>query len=488
MTLGVSILGDIPFGDTEPLIPPAVSGTRTAGTPVSGADNGVFGRGLGFLALPGLPDTPPDLAIPSPVLQFFEIVTSTATVRVVDFADPEASGTPGQVTFNGSEWTSLKLGKPTIEEGLDGRSPSLTLQVADPRRTIAQFVRANNKLRGAVVNLYLIEWRYLSQPALAKTYRFLVQRTQCIEGPPRVAVTFASPSLHDLGYPKIPISRLVCQNPFHRRFIYDGRNLCQYPSDEFAYQTQQVLTDDVDTEIEKQHGWFVVNGSKPGLWAVARDTPFINVPKMVITSEATVGDPEAWINASRAGAYMYKIIEDSAASDADIDVATLVDISGGTPDNISGILVQSVSSPSEWIFWASRAVSGSFDLLSRVTSSDVSTDTAVAQVDNALRVERTGSTWKLYSQNVLLNKTVLSAGWTLRRTETLAMTGDVRVGLAFSGIALEAPHSIDTFAYWFRFAKGGFATCDKSLTDCTERKNTVQRNAFLSLPDSVRTF
>jgi len=487
MALGTSTLGTIPLGDTEPFLPPAVAGSRIAGTPIAGADNAVFGRGLGFADLPGLPDTPGDLAVPSPVLQFYELVTATATTRVVDFADPEASATPGQVTFDGKEWTSVRLGKPTIEQGLDGRSPSITLQVADPTRSIAQFVRANNKLRGAVVNLWLIEWRHIATPSLAKTYRFLVQRTQCIEGPPRVAITVASPSLHDLGYPKAPISRLVCQNPFHRRFTFDTRNLCSYPSDEFAYQTQQVLEDTVDTEVEKFFGWFVVNGSKPATWKVAQDTPFITVPRFLCSTTFSAGSPEIWEDATRTGPYCYKKILSQAGSDTDVDVHSLCNVT--LTNGIGGLLVQSAADPSTWILWGSRIITGTQDLISRVTTAGTSVDTVVAEPDEALRIERSGNTWKLYSQNITqFNKSVITGGWTLRRTETLAITGDIHVGIVTSASVAATGQSLAIESYYIRFAAGGFTTCDKTLSDCTERKNTVQRNAFLSLPDVARTF
>lgn len=430
-----------------------------------------------------------DLNIASPILQLFEITTAGGeTTRVVDFGDLEASATPGQVTFDGDEYTSIKVSRSEISESTDGSFPEITITVLDPARDIADWVEANDGLRGAEVDLHIIEYKDIATAALAVTRSFRVARVTALEGPASISVTLSAPVLKDFRFPRIYFNRIRCFNAYHLRFIHDDRNFCNGGSDEFEDQTKQNVYTASDLATALSHGWSVRNGNQLGFGATAQSGES-GTDKCLYLSASNVVSDYLWEDAARDGTFFYREITD----DTDVDISVKVNpYLGSTDESICGILVQSQADPTSWVFWGVQRTAGGSRHLYRETVSGTSTDTTYTGTEASYRLKRSGSGWTAYVRDdSKLVRTLEAGSWTSKHTDTLDLgTGGLNVGVV---MALDTTGAAGTLllsydVYHFRFLAGGFTDCDRSKTHCLERGNVIQFNAFEGMPDSVRSF
>lgn len=434
-------------------------------------------------------DTPEDLFIASPFLVFWEVTsTSGNIVRLVDFADPTVEGSPGTVLFDGEDYTPAKISQPEISESTSGSAPIATVDLNDPTRAILGFVRANNGLRGATVRMRVIKYTDLATPALATQRTFRVREAASLEGPPRVSVSFGPPNLQHLRYPSIDFNRYLCHNPWEFRFQHDNRNGCNHPSDEFEEQKRQVFSIASAAETEGDFGWLTRNATKADFIRVANqaDAAQDNYLRVQVTNKSIL-----WDDATRDSVLVYKHIVSSVDSDDQIDVTAKIDFEDDDLGTMIGLFVQPRNRLMDSVFFGVSADDPGYTLRSIKTANAVSTVNGIASEKKAgIRIKREGSDWKLYTRDEsLTNRNPLkeTAAWTLRRTETLAMNGDLNVGLLFGSLSGTAT-DFDGKVYHMRFLAGGFRKCLRTEGDCAIRKNTIQRNGYLGLPDNVVHF
>ena len=434
-----------------------------------------------------------DLQPTSPLLQLYELIAASgAARRACSYADPEASATLGQVTYDGDEYVSVPIDRPALEENIDGRIPSASLAVHDPDRSLMQFVRDNNKLAGAVLKLHIIQEKDLSDPTKAISRTFRVRNVTGLEGPARIQINFGAPPLSELSFPTIEYARLGCSNRYPDRFTHDGLNYCNYPSDEFGNSTKQRFDNTVDTEVEGLHGWFVINNTyTPSLYtAVVDNSPVLTFGYFIGQSAPAVSD---WDGTTKTGPFVYKKIVDapSAAepSDADIDVYAEVVIGDLAIRRYGGILIQSIDDSDDWIFFGSRRNgSSTLEHIVRVTVNGVTTETVTAAADASVeatlyRIKRVGSDWTLYRSTDGSDPTNIT--WTTHSTESLTISGDIRVGAAYHNGGVAGMNTGHVNLSYFRFLAGGYRDCDRTSRSCVLRNNEIHRNAAEGLPDEI---
>lgn len=440
----------------------------------------------------------PDLFIDSPHLVFWDVVaTDGAIVRVVDYADPALQATPGKVRFDGNDYDPMKIGQPRVSESSDGSFPAITMEVEDPLRVVLGFMRAHDKLRGAVVTMRIIKLNQIQTPSLARSRTFTVLESASLEGTSRVSLTFGPPNPEGHAFPSIAIERTICPNNWERRHVHDGRNLCSYPSDDFQSQTRQRFGNALsNVETKLLHGWRVLNGSR--LAAESGEFDTISSLNRVLHMTSQFNGSNAWDDEKREAPYVYKVLlDDPNGARGSVSIVSALDVEMKIAEipqafqlGSAGLLVQSTTRPSDWVFWGVEEFStGAYRQLARVTSNGSSADTTHTGEVDSYRLLRLGNAWQFYSRNVGRERFPASPpAWDLKQTTTFAMPGDIRVGIVLFDNSGTDDVPLQTRVYHIRYAAGGYARCNRSLAHCEERENTIQRNAFEEAPEGVINF
>jgi phage-related protein len=430
----------------------------------------------------------------SPWLQFFRIEASAGTViRVVDFADKDASASAGKVDFNGETYDTIRVGRTQIEESLDGKLPSINLTILDPTRAYTDFVKDQSGLTDAKVTYWLTTFDKLTEPTLARKMVFSVRNAWMPAGPGAVVIQLGPPNTLDQSFPFIPVNRWRCHNDYPRRYVHDGFNFCDYPSDEFELVTQQAIKrNGAAAETAQLHGWFSLNldGVDTFYRAGLFRTGFTKDRSMQIQPKGT---DIRWKDAVQQGLFLYKKIGvDQTDEDQEVDFYAKIGPGGSLKvDNMIGLLVQSIADPTDSIFWGlwEQTIGGGFKHRVRVTASDVSTDTDIADTTERVhRIERSGSTWKVYTAAETLDERSFDAlTWTERSSKTLTVddTQGLLCGFLCASDSTAANAKVDGDFFYARYLAGGFDKCNRSFADCGLRNNLQKFNAFLGLPDSI---
>lgn len=444
-----------------------------------------------------LRDAPADLQVPAPYLQLYELETTAGVFhRVVDYADPHTSGTAGTVTYDGDEYTSIKVLRAAISDTTESRLPELTVTVLDYNRALSTFIDANDVLN-AKVTLTIIREDLLSDTTQAITRVFRLRQIAFAEGPSRVIATLGAPTLFSRQFPNLLYNRTRCHNEFHNRFVHDGvTNNCSYPSDEFEWVgvIKQVGQTPAASEQESPNNWFYQNGNEFDNWA---RSGALNPAWPAATDRALwIEDKRAdmrWSGANRNGLFVYKKLGDidAGTDDTDFDVRIKMEMAASLKDEwMVGILCQRENDPTDWVFWGRAENSSAVEVYrKRVTDASSSTTTDFTDTGHeAFRLVRSGSSWTFYtrSESVTGGQTFDdTTAWTQQTTDTLAMSGVVRVGIVACADVATGDNDVEAYIYHFRFYQGGAASCNRSLSDCQARKNTTQFNGFLGMPDGI---
>jgi hypothetical protein len=452
----------------------------------------------GFTALvSGIYDAHSDLFF-GPILQFYDIETSDGThYRVVDWGDVEAGAAEGTVDFDSETWTTVFVIRPQVTSGTDGALPSARIVIADPDRVILAWIRSNDNLRDAQVTMRVIAYADLSTPSVADSFVFRLRKAVSVENPAAVRFEIGSPSIFDIQCPFLDYNRAGCNNPFEKRFNHGLITRCTYPSDEFEAQTEQLFVQDDDAVHEVEHGWTVDNGNtEVNGFDSNQDDGSSSADKCLSIDTNT--QRRWWSNGAGTTYYeaphIYKIIEDSTESSIEIDVHCKLDvIFSGETYAFAGIFVQCVDDPTYYYGWGRYIDNVTVSYLRFRGLNDVFAISKAASTVNAFRVAyASATTVKLYHRTEDDTvRTFDETTWTLMETLTLTgwPGGHLRVGLmACNPNTTAIDKDYEALFYHFRFLAGGFTTCDRTLIDCTERKNTVQRNGYLGLPDRVTHF
>ncbi len=440
-------------------------------------------------------DKPTILFPEAPYLELYEITSADGNVtRVVDFGDVDASATPGQVTFDGDEYTTVRLSRTRFTEAADGSTPEITLGIADHDRSIAGWVYDNDGLVGASVAVHLIAYSDIGTPALAATKNFRVSRAQSTSGPAAVSVTIAAPAPSGFKYPHIKFARARCHNEWHNRFDHNDKNFCPFPSDEFEVATRQTFDTSSAAETEGEHGWHAINATN-ATWIYTGEvsssfgTTATTDSPLYATGSNVLNDA-IWEDAARTGVFVYKKI----SGDVVVSMSTKVYPYTGHDDAICGVLIQPVDDLTSWVFFGMQVVSGTPRYLGRRTLSGTSTDYTAAGSFNGFKLTRSTSDpddWvtAVADQDQTKRERESEFSWVTGIGTMIADlgTGDLNVGILFALDETGASGTL-TFAfdaYHARFHAGGTTTCDGSFTACTARKNTSFFNAFMGMPAGI---
>jgi hypothetical protein len=305
-----------------------------------------------------------------------------------------------------------------------------------------------------------------------------------LQAPDRVSLTLALPNLFEQRFPRILFNRNRCFNEWQNRFTIG--NLCTWPSDEFEAPTRQFLRRSVATEIEHRHGWFTINADAATIiYATDQTEPGGSVDKCLYVQGTVAFDNKLrWLDANREGPYLYKKIT------GDFDVYTKIhDLSiGSLAEQTIGLLVQSTTDESDWLFWGWHENTG-FDYSKRSTENDVTTETITASgvpLDTAFRIVRSGNSFSIYRTflNISAKDVTHPSSWTQQGTSfTLNLGTTVRVGVVAGSDDTTNGRQLRCFFFYCRFLQDDtFTDCDRSFDDCTLRKNLYQFNGFIGMP------
>jgi hypothetical protein len=446
-----------------------------------------------------------DLELAGPVLQLYEIESPTGTpvTRVVDFGDLEASSTPGYVTFNGDEYQTIHIARTDVEESIDGTSPELTLTVLDYDHTILGWVDERDGLVGYSVQMHIIPYRYINEPSRAISKTFRVARVMSLEGPSRIAITIAPPAFFDLKFPRLCYNRHRCHNDFQDRFLHDGKNFCNYPSDEFEDSTEQLFYSTTDDPTQLLYGWNVLNGTTMKVWSAwdvgDKYAGFYN------TYGGTFVDIGAWDDTYRTGMFCYKRIgldghEVGGSGKPVVSVYIKMSFSQYTAycDTMAGLLIQSEADESNWIFFGKRNVfGGTATGFIRVTQSGVSTDYDVSVgTDNCYHItfSHMYGTWYFnswYEDPSSIEEYDSSGSYTSHGSKSATVEGPLRIGMTACGSAVtgssdgnvQADFHHIRFVEWEGVGGGGHPECDRTITACQNRGMIHAFNGFLGMPN-----
>jgi hypothetical protein len=430
------------------------------------------------------------------ILQFYEITTADGNItRVVDFGDPQAGAALGQVTYDGDEYTSVHISRANISESTDSALPEIALTVVDYDRSVVAFVNDNDGLVGATVDLHVITYENIGTPSLATNYTFRVAKVQAMEGPSRVTVTLSDPAFKDHLFPRMYFNRRRCFNEWHRRFDHDNTNYCNFPSDDFEIQTAQDFRSSAATETSKEHGWYSLNGDEPSTWE--SNLEITGNDSMVLRCTFIATGTVQWVGTTLNAPFCYKKI--SATDDASVDVITRLSWTPDVAGDIAGIVILDADDQDNWIF-AGGYHNGTNDYFYiRVTEGGSTTnyDQGTGYTANVFRIKRDpddNDDWYFYYGAETFGEFTESdpdSGWTAApnnasvTTNSANFTGALHVGLVAGQLSAATSTNLQANFDYFRFFRGGVATCDRTLTACNARDNSVQFNGYLGIPDNV---
>jgi hypothetical protein len=349
-------------------------------------------------------------------------------------------------------------------------------------------LREEDGLAGSKVQIDIITYDLLSQPALATTETYRIRQAAASTSPAKVTLECGLPSLTDIDIPILLFSRTRCINDYNRRHTQGVNQLCRAPSDDFFRGTFQVLGSDENdaasttwpaAETKRKYGWYTQNADIATIWK----TSFIQLADLFPSSLWTVFESDApisqiWKNAARTGMFMYKFLTGDFAIETHLDFRANV-----KAERNSGILVQDPLSEGDWIFWGNAENSSSIEVLRRrVTNAGTSTDTDDTDLSDGaafFRLERTGDDFEMSV------KPDFDEPWVLKQTTTKTMSSRLRIGLVVHSDSSAALHLLSSYFRFFRFTSGGPETCDRSLEDCREegRDNEHQFNGFQGIPN-----
>jgi phage-related protein len=455
-----------------------------------------------------------DLQIQSPWLTFYDVTLAGSTIGFfVDFGDIEADDYAGlgEVTFDSNDYTTVKIEKTAIEESIDGSLPEITLTLADPIRTILNWVLDNDGLTSATVRMRMLFYSDIAYPARAIDRNFVVNRVISSEGPAAVTFILKAPDFSSIKFPRIFFGRHRCHNDWEARFIHDYKNYCSYPSDEFEMPTIQrfdtsnpLISDDTATAIG--HGWNVINATK---CAAAPSAALGGVPPPAgswyergLWVYSSSGETAQWDGSTRTGFFAYKTVDWDETLSRQLDVCAKLKLNNSYNDTMCGILVQSVDDASDWVFYGKEIAASTERTLFRETNNGISTDSTNVQTDSVLRLRFLTSACYRHSKDETLedyNKDedgfpggIADAGWTSRGNDLinwlLSPPSQVNVGFVCCPDT-GGSTSFGGWCFYFRFFAGGaYQTCDRTLTACTNRSNAHQFNGYPQLPDGIISY
>ena len=451
---------------------------------------GLIARGVQMPEILDLVETAAQRLIQAwPWLELYTIETpSSGTLRYVDFQDPDARGAlPTQVPFNGNQFDARKIERSAIRSATDGVT-TFTVEIEDPDGSLIQVLRDEDGLAGSKVQIDLIPYDLLSQPALATTETYRIRQAAAGTYPSKAILECGLPSLTDIDIPVLLFSRTRCINDYNRRHTQGVNQLCRAPSDDFFPATFQVLGSDENNaasttwpaaETKRKFGWYTQKADIADNWK----TSSIQLADLFPADWWTVFESAApaaqiWKNAARSGMYMYKYLTGDFAVETNLDFRANVKV-----ERNSGFLVQDPLSEGDWIFWGNAENSSSVEVLRlRVTTSSTSVDTDDADLSDGaafFRLERNGDDFEMYV------KPDFNQAWVLKQTTTKVMGSRLRIGLVThsdsgAGLAL-----LSSYYRFFRFTAGGPAACNRSIDDCRAegRDNEHQFNGFSGIPN-----
>lgn len=439
-----------------------------------------------------------DLEVSSPYISFFDITSSSGNVEyIVDWGHFSVRSSGNDISFDGEAYTPLHINRGDTDENIEGGSPRITISVIDWDLSVLSFVTDNDGLNDATVRMRIIQFKNIDSPSLVVVDRtFRVESVEVSENPTTITVRLESPSLFDFQFPPIYTNRLRCPHAWQNRFEHDGYNYCSYPSDDFMGATEQTFTSTTDSVVERDYGWWAMNGytdidyarsyeiaALP--WVVTGDPRHVYVCGAQNVSTSNM----RWYDSTRAGLYIFKVLP----AGQDFDVHGKFGIWEQSYTNKCGILVQSSGSPSYWFFWGLEGKAPGYGGASgkyAKTVSDVTTEVAKSTGDdNVFRLKFNALSGVMYmyameqDTDAVWYATSANDSWTSYGNVGMAMQStDYRVGILTSSTS-SGVATMGCQAAYFRFFDGGELTCDRSYEACVNRSNLHQFGGFLGMPD-----
>lgn len=415
-------------------------------------------------------------------LEFYEIETvQSGTLRYVDMQDPDAGGVPANLLpFNGNNYKPRKIKRSAIKsaEGV----PQFSLEVEDVGREFIDALELDDGLNGQKITLHVIPYDLIAaKPYLARTESFRIRSAGATISPDRITLSVGLPSLADYQIPHRMMTRNRCSNDYNRRFELDG--LCRAPSDDFEAGTAQMLGSAFPTFVlpsshpsaatKRRFGWSTINADRARHWHTSQSTVEAGSEKPWTQCLSVFADLR-WEAGQQNGLFAWKDIS------GDFSLETRVKSTGDRTARLVGLLIQDAASLGDWMFWGQSEDGVPADIMrvrESVSGTPTDVDFDLTDGDERIRVVRIGDDFTAYSRitdaGAWVSKNVFS--WTTPPEK-------LRVGLLAASDTVDGVTSVLAYFRHFRFTVGGFVTCDRSRTDCVERDNFHQFNAFPSIP------
>jgi hypothetical protein len=389
-----------------------------------------------------------------PLVTLYDIeVNDTTTLYLVE-GDPTGTGS---VTYGGHTYLACAIEQEQRAENVEGDFPSFQLLVSNINGVAGGYIEAN-ELDGRQVTIRDGLLRGTESDYLVRTYTI----SQARYNRKVASLTLGPPNFFKKKTCARKYQRMRCQHSWPKRFLDDAG--CGYPSDVFGSDTaQDMLPCLVNTEVEKQFGWFAINCSKCDMIGS------VYLPMSFFI--ATTSDDIQWEPGNFAAPFAYKKVS------GDFELITEVRFMATKVGCYAGILCQSVDLPSSWVYLG-RAVDEGGLLEVRATA-------AVAGVLNdALTVDDETSSWvRMVRSDSTFTCYYGTDGttWTTLGTQTVAMGDDMLLGLALSSNRAEGGQIWAAFSP-FQFRSGGEATCDRTREACRLKCNSHRYGAFPGIP------
>lgn len=433
---------------------------------------------------------------PWPWLEFYTITTeNNGTLRYVDFQDPDAGGSlPELVPFNGEEFETRRIERTPIQSTADAvTSFSITFQ--DPTGDLVAILRDEDGLNRAQVQIDLIPYDLIDNPALALTETYRTRGASCSFAPSKVALEVGLPSLVDWDIPRRTYDRYRCWNDYQRRFVLS--NACRAPSDDFNVGTEQLLGSNERNATsttwpaaaqKRKFGWWSLNADSASMWKTSDvSLPAVFASDLWSTFESS-NSILTHINTAQDGLFMWKRMSGDWAVETHVDFTDNV-----RAQRHGGILIQDdaglTGGSTNWLFWGNARQASTTEVLRRrITTGGVSGNTDSADLSDGgyyfrVAYDSATTTFTMYV------KPANNMPWVQKQQTTKNMGTILRVGLLASSDAAGATLMSVRFRF-LRFTVGGPDDCDRSIEACQElgRDNEHQRNAFPGIPERATNF
>jgi hypothetical protein len=311
------------------------------------------------------------------------------------------------------------------------------------------------------VTVYLVHSAHLSVTTNVPTFHWRVNAADAV----------AEEVVFELGFEDLLALNFPWQRFFrdHCRHVFKDSH-CQYLSDEFGGDTEQVFDPELTTA---QQGWKVLYSDKADRDAddvLIFDANRTNEDQLTI--KVKEGDIYQWWTSDTEGPFLYRLL----ATDFDVSCRYTGTI---TAADEALLVVQSSTDTTDWVAIGALYSSGESEVRASITNgSGSTTQIRAAPIRKYWRIVRVGTDYTIY------DKAKDSDDWTEITTYSRSdLSGTVKVGLAV-GSRQSTGATAQTFD-WIRFASGGETTCDYTLygtTGCVARGNSRRFGAQPTIP------